>query len=639
MPQRRGGLLLFSYSKLSQRELLLLHAALNPDSAVAAASWMGWSLQVPFEEASRAELRLIPAAFAHLYRVAPTLELPKKLRGKVRANFCNTTLLADGSLPIIEELSRHCPVMLTKGLAICLRFKAWASRPMVDVDIHVPIEALAKACQVLAGYGWTPRYGMTWNSLVRRSSLRRNSWNFTNGLVDVDLHWRLRGSRTEHWLERQMWSSGEQIEYSGRRLFIQSAEFALISALDHGFMRANRADALQTVVDSAWLLPLCKSNNFLRILRKSELLEPFKELLTILDAVAPSERVSNIARQIARPKRRLNGPVRHSFKLPTESAALRHPLLNKVRNALGRKPRLKRLILKWIGPLSKPLTPRSARHRLNGPVRLSFKLPTESAVLRHPLIYKVWNALGRTPRLERLILKWIGPFSKPLTPRSVRQEYDLTDCAAIDEIGGPGWAWPQSNRVCFWGDRADSRLIIPLSQVDDALIVIALAQPEQKKSPNGRIDVFANGHYATNIDKKNSGTCCVMIARQMLFGPWVELSFRPKRYSQDVAHPNTARSVAARRLRILDRKNLTRVFSGHLAHLNTRLLRGEEPYASKLSRIKAKIENSSHKNASELPDDFDPLLYVLSYGDLFEREVDPYEHFIRFGRQENRAWR
>jgi hypothetical protein len=68
-------------------------------------------------------------------------------------------------------------------------------------------------------------------------------------------------------------------------------------------------------------------------------------------------------------------------------------------------------------------------------------------------------------------------------------------------------------------------------------------------------------------------------------------------------------------------------------------LEGEEPYASKLARIKAKIENSPHKNANELPDDFDPLLYVLSYGDLFEREVDPFEHFIRFGSHEDRAWR
>jgi hypothetical protein len=378
-----------------------------------------------------------------------------------------------------------------------------------------------------------------------------------------------------------MWSSGEQVEYSGRSLTIQSAEFALITALEHGFTRGTRSDALQTVVDSAWLLPRCKANDLLLLLKKSGLVEPFKELLKLLDVVAPAERVSKMARLI------------DSSNVGAHNASARH----------------------------------------------SVKPGTESAVLRQPVLYKLWNVLGRRPRLERLVLRWIGPFSKPLKPAPPKEEYDLRDCAAIDEIGGPGWAWPHPDRVCFWGDRADSRLMIPLQHVDDCLLVIALDQEQQKRSPNGRIDVFANGHYATKIDKKNSGTCCVAIARHMLLGPWVELSLRPKHYAQHGADPFAGRSVALRRLRILDRKNLTRVFSGHLAQLNAQLLRGEEPYASKLARIKAKIETSPHKNASELPKNFDPLLYVLSYGDLFEHEVDPYEHFISFGRHENRAWR
>jgi hypothetical protein len=40
-----------------------------------------------------------------------------------------------------------------------------------------------------------------------------------------------------------------------------------------------------------------------------------------------------------------------------------------------------------------------------------------------------------------------------------------------------------------------------------------------------------------------------------------------------------------------------------------------------------------------MPMDFDPVLYVLSYDDLFEHEVDPYEHFLAYGRKERRGWR
>ena len=571
--------------ELSPRERLLLNAALNPDAAVAVASWQHWASQVPLEEAPPPELRLLPAAYAHLYRVAPTLELPKKLRGNVRATFCRTTLLADGSLPIIEQLSRHSPVMLTKGLAMCLRFNAWASRPMWDVDIHVPFEALDKVCQVFAEFNWTPRYGMTGESLVRRSCLRRNSWNFTKGLVDVDLHWRLRGSRTEPWLERQMWESCEEVEYSGRTLLIQSAEFAVISSLNHGFLEGNRSDLLQTVLDSAWLLPVCKSDDLLRLLHKSELLEPFRVLTNILDGVEMSDWASTMAR-----------------------------LIDKANEA-----RVK-----------------------SAPARGSFKPATESALLRQPFLYWLWNLFGRKARLERLLLKWTGPLSKPLKPAHAKEEYDMRECAVIDEIGGPGWCWPEPDRTCFWADRADARLLVPLKHIQDHLLVLAFAD-HQRRSPNGRIDVFANGLYVTEIDlsKSVSATaCCVTITRRMLFGPWVELSFRPKPYVGGVAKHDRGLSVALRKLRILDLGRINEMFSGHNPpQLHMRLLRGEEPYASKFARIQAKIESSPHKGASELPEDFDPLVYVLSYGDLFEAEVDPYKHFIDYGRHENRAWR
>ena len=474
--------------------------------------------------------------------------------------------------------------MLTKGLAMCLRFNAWASRPMWDVDIHVPFEALDRVCRTFAEFDWTPRYGMTAESLVRRSCLRRNSWNFTKGLVDVDLHWRLRGN-AEHWLEREMWESGEEVGYSGRTLLIQSAEFALISSLNHGFVEGNRSDLLQTVVDSAWLLPVCNSGDLMRLLRNSDLLEKFKVLIGSLDVIEQTACASTMS------------------KLIDEANASRANV---------------------------------------APLRRTFEPPAESAVLRRPLLYRLWNLLGRKARLERLLLKWLGPFSKPLKPASAKEEYDMRECAVVDEIGGPGWCWPEPDRTCFWADRADARLLVPLKHVADHLLVLAFAD-HQRRSPNGRIGVFANGLYVTEIDlsKRVSATaCCLTITRRMLFGPWVELSFRPKPYMGGVAKHDRGLSVALRKLRILDFGRMNEIFSGHNPpQLHMRLLRGEEPHASKLARIQAKIASSPHKGASELPGDFDPLVYVLSYGDLFEAEVDPYKHFIDYGRHENRAWR
>jgi hypothetical protein len=89
----------------------------------------------------------------------------------------------------------------------------------------------------------------------------------------------------------------------------------------------------------------------------------------------------------------------------------------------------------------------------------------------------------------------------------------------------------------------------------------------------------------------------------------------------------------------LNLQHLTDIFSGHeVPQPYVRILKGEQPYVSKFARIEAKMKNSPLKGSSELPANFDPLKYIFSYPDLFEHEVDPYEHFLTFGRHENRAY-
>jgi FkbM family methyltransferase len=94
----------------------------------------------------------------------------------------------------------------------------------------------------------------------------------------------------------------------------------------------------------------------------------------------------------------------------------------------------------------------------------------------------------------------------------------------------------------------------------------------------------------------------------------------------------------------------TTMFGGLRLHVNgarnsidqlklcSTILSAKEPEASKFERIKKKIESSSYRNATELPADFDPAFYILSHADLFEHEVDPYEHFVNHGRHEKRRW-
>lgn len=580
------------------QEALLLNAALNPDARVAASSWEEWASKTELERAPFAELRLIPAVYAHLSRLAPEFKLPNKLRGKARAVFTRNNLLAHEALPLIAELDRHCPVMLTKGLAICVRFGAWSSRPMADVDIQVPLDALARASEIFAEAGWTPGGTITLPSLVHRVSLRRNSLNFAKGQVSVDLHWRLQGGPQEDWLSRQMWESAETFELPGQSVRLQSPEFSVVTALGHGFAAGEeRGIALQTIVDSAWLLPLCKSDRLLPALKRAGLLARFATLLPVLEAVGLGKSLPSDLTDFAG----------HS-KAGSEKTGESSTSTQQAPSAVWRQ---------------KP----------------------ETALLRRPLLYRLWNALGRKARLERLLIRWAGPFSKPLAaPAAPRDAYDLQDCRVMDQLAGPGWSWPDPVHRCFWSDRADARLLVPLNHVGDHLLALGFSD-HRFYSANPRFDVFANGSHVTKVDLRArlaAADRCLLIPRRLLFGPWVELSLRPSGYrGGDIQEPDDfvlARGVPARDLRVFDLEQITGFFAGyHIPSIYLRILKGEEEPVA-ISRITAKIAASPLRSDPGLPDDFDPVLYVLAYPDLFENEVDPYHHFLVHGRTEGRLW-
>ena len=101
------------------------------------------------------------------------------------------------------------------------------------------------------------------------------------------------------------------------------------------------------------------------------------------------------------------------------------------------------------------------------------------------------------------------------------------------------------------------------------------------------------------------------------------------------------RSLPIRQLRIATLADQIADIAGlnRIPLLHERILKGEEPHKSRFERIVQRIRVSPHRNAARLPVDFDPVRYVLNYADLFEAEVDPYEHFLLHGQQEGRSWR
>ena len=567
-----------SSPQLTSRELLLLNAALNPDARAAVAGWQQWSEQVALEEAPHPELRLLPKVFAHLSRIAPETELPQKLRGKARATFARNQAITHGAIPALRALADKVPVMAVKGLAVCAQFDAWASRPMGDTDIYVPLERLRDACAILRQAGWTPKYGMTWPSLQRRAPFRRDSWNLANGQSDLDLHWRFFGLTASRPLERALWAEAHSVQVLGHPCLIPSAEFSLAAALAHGFLTGTRGDLLQSVVDCAAWLPQCD--------------------LDRLDALLARARL--------------------------------HDAYDALRGCLAAAGR----------PLPRPGAP--AAPPTQAPVREPVAAPAvERAVLARPALYRLWDRLGRRDRLERWLIRLLGPLSRPLgATGQPGNDYDLRDCAVIDQIGGPGWGWPEPEHTCFWSDGADNRLLLPLPARDDYIIALTLA-PARGHSPNRRLGVFANGTPVGTLTMAlGRSDYAFAIPRAALSGNWVDLAFRPEPYR---GRPATGpayglrRSLPASRLRLWRAAAFPGVDAGQ-SDMPRRPPAGDAVRLAKFERARETIATSPYRTDPRLPGGFDPGLYLLVHTDVLDAEVDPFRHFLEWGMGEGRVW-
>jgi hypothetical protein len=566
---------------LTPRETDLVHAALSADRQTAAAAWRSWTEQVVLEEAPYPEVRLLPMAHSNLAKVAPDLVLPLKVRGKARATFARSRLMCHQAVPALRELLKAVPVIVTKGAAFCVKFHAWSFRQTGDVDIQVKHRNLARSVDILTALGWTPKYGMTPDSLKHRTPLRRNSWNLTRQKGDIDLHWRLVDGAGAKRIARRYWETAEPVDFLGARALMPSPEFATIGALQHGFIEGSRADALQALVDCWHWLPLCDRNK----LAEAISLTGMGELVPVLAAAFDDARL----------------PMGNS-------------------------------ILKQAAARSSPRSPRQARLRIR----------RDKQVLHRPQLYKYWTRLGRPYALERLILRTFGPFSKPLVQAAApRPEYDLRDCAILDEIGGPGWGWPEPEHTCFWSDQADNRLLVSLPDMQDYFAIVSFSVAA-KWSSHPKVSVGINGRPVRDLDFQSEGRTkfALLVPRSCLFGPWIEFSFRPVGFdARPFSTYGERRSLPAVRLQIIPAQAAAATFAVRdPTPLQCKVDRGEEPHYSKFKRVELKIRESKFSNDPRLPAGFDPVTYVLMYEDLLNAEVDPSWHFIVAGQREGRSW-
>lgn len=333
---------------LSDRHKLLLTAALAENDAEAVEGWGAWTALDPMESAPQEELRILPAVHARLSRVAGFAAIPQKLAGKARATFTLNSILTSAALDELASLEQAgIQPLAMKGFAHCLYFGSLARRGMGDIDIAIPESDLERGVTILDRSGWTACYGLTSQALGSRVAIRRESWNFTKGLGNIDLHWRIGGEAGKS-AEEMIRRSAGMVEFRGRMIRVPSPEGALYLSMLHT-RTGTAGDLLQLIVDTPeWLARtgFGALAEFVNLGGVSETYELLREVLPELGVAAslPALPVSP-SRQVRRWPRQ------------PENARLNHRALHGLWTAMGRPPWLERLIVRKLGPFSQPLEP------------------------------------------------------------------------------------------------------------------------------------------------------------------------------------------------------------------------------------------------------------------------------------------
>lgn len=217
--------------------LLLLHAALNPNEAVARQALKDWLAQNDLDDAGFPEHRLFSAITTRFGRTLDNLPEYPRLIGLQRLNWTQSRLAVSANLPMLQAfVEAGLKVVLLKGAArIALNQSEQKSRAAYDLDLLLPDGDFETAVEMLTAQDWQSGRGESGLGVkARLSSVRAR--NFKKGRFgDIDVHrCSYQYVYANEALDTQLLTEAQPANYYGLPVFVPSAEERLIMAMGHG---------------------------------------------------------------------------------------------------------------------------------------------------------------------------------------------------------------------------------------------------------------------------------------------------------------------------------------------------------------------------------------------------------------------
>lgn len=387
------------------------------------------------------------------------------LIGVRRMNWAVSTrqfVLFEQHAPNLAEVS---PIMLLKGAALRLIGKSPYERGHSDIDIAVPLAKVRSVLNLLESSKFLPSHGTDFGEISHRLLERRDGWNFEHPSgLNLDLHWRIfehRGRTSD--VDPLVWmrATSHELPTSHTEVLVPDSSSLGVYSLYHAFVRGTARDRLQHLLDLADLVTQENIHPMFDLACDLGLRDVFVDRINILEQLGVRISLSNSNFQ---PSHRKLPPV--------------EPWLQRRRPSPRRDWRLA-----------------FARSR-----KRPWAEVIETHLLRRPMAYGVWGALGYLSSLERVLIH-----RKPMTmsvthdQSKSKREYHLAELEDRNEILGPGWSWRVIDEDFVWSDRLESRLVIPINcSTRGHLLIefspIALSPPRM----DGRFSCLPTGDIYTN---------------------------------------------------------------------------------------------------------------------------------------------
>ncbi|NTV95557.1 MAG: nucleotidyltransferase family protein [Thiobacillus sp.] len=234
---------------------LLIQAAIAPAER-ARAAWQAWTAQRPLDEASWAEVRMLPSVAARAAELAIAADLLPRLDGIRRFVWAGSQKQMLAARPILAHLVGHgVPVMLLKGAALTAAYPAAMGRRFLrDVDILVPADRVAEAAGLIAEAGWRNPFYPDLEPALLLGLARTHALAFQGGAKgEIDLHRFALAPNFCAGDDDELWARARAVEFLGLSCRVPAAEDLLVTTLEHSFRR-DPDQVLDWTLDAARLI-------------------------------------------------------------------------------------------------------------------------------------------------------------------------------------------------------------------------------------------------------------------------------------------------------------------------------------------------------------------------------------------------